>query len=64
MAERLIPIRSALAPRHIAPPPGSEEYALQLDGMEPDVQLFGGAQEEKLAPNYSDWLRAREETVR
>lgn len=51
--------RSPSAPRFIPPEPGSEEYALYLDGMEPDVQLFGGATEEKLAPNYSDWLHAR-----
>jgi hypothetical protein len=36
------------------------EYEYQMDGLEPEVQLFGDASEEKLAPNYSDWLAARE----
>ena len=44
--------RSPMAPRFVPPPPGSAEYELYLDGMEPDVQLYGTASETKEAPNY------------
>lgn len=59
MAEGLI--RYAVSPhanRFVPPEPGAPEYELWLDGREPDVQLIGAA-EMKVAPNYSDWLRAR-----
>lgn len=50
--------RSPSSPRFLPPPPGSAEYEMYLDGMEPDVQLYGTASETKEAPNYSDWLHA------
>jgi len=59
MAERLTSyVSSPNALRFMPPAPGTADYELWMDGQEPDVQVFG-ATEEKLAPNYSDWLHAR-----
>lgn len=53
---------SGLSFRHLPPDPARGEYEHQQDGMEPEVQLIGpGTEERKLAPNYSDWLYAKQE---
>lgn len=59
MAEGLTHIvASPNAMRFMPPEPGTPEYELWMAGQEPEVQVFG-ATEEKVAPNYSDWLYAR-----
>ena len=65
MAERLTNIirgpfqsRSDLKERL---PRDPEEERWRMEGLEPSVQVFEGSREQKLAPNYSDYLAMRED---
>lgn len=46
-------------------PPNAEEYEYWLNGRDPQVQLFNvpAEQEQKMSPNYTDYLRWREERL-
>lgn len=37
-----------------------EEEKMKMEGREPSVQTYNGAIEEKLAPNYDDYLASKE----
>jgi hypothetical protein len=53
-------VRADRAPRHLPVPRDAEEYAFQLEGEEPEVQLFNNATEQKLKPNYSDFKHQKQ----
>lgn len=67
MAEGLIGgaiVRAVLPTRlHSQIAVDAEEEPYRMDGADPFVQLFNGASEEKGAPNYSDYIRWREERL-
>lgn len=57
----LRPTQAVIKPGWIDPLPTDSQYEIRLQGMDPEVQLFMGASDEKTAPNYSDWLRTHSE---
>jgi hypothetical protein len=49
-------VRAPSAIRHPIPEPRDAlEEAFVIEGREPEVQLFNGASEQKLSPNYTDY---------
>ena len=42
-------------------PRDPEEARWKMEGLEPFVQVFEGSVEQKLAPNYSDYLALKED---
>ena len=65
MAEGLArSITQAVQPRYLGAfiPPDAEEYEYWINGKDPQVQLFfvSPEQEQKVAPNHSDYLRWRD----
>ena len=42
-------------------PRDPEEERWRMEGLEPFVQVFEGSVEQKLAPNYSDYLALKED---
>ena len=65
--DRHINIIQAVQQRYLGSfiPPNAEEYEYWLNGKDPQVQLFNvsPSAEQKMSPNYSDYLRWKEERL-